>query len=402
MVIKNNLFFLFILSFFVSCTIPDRNSLLSDITKDIDSLKNIYAPDTRIVLWNIIIQNNDDNLTIIAEVDNEEAETDLLKTLSKKYPTSDITVNLLPEEHASSQTHAIINNSVSSIRGEARHRAELVNQVLLGTPIKILKKEEGWYLIQTPNQYIGWINSADIVKFDSTKLNEYKNTKKIIYNKQYGFSYILPDSKSQVVTDLVVGCILPVIDSKKGFFEVKYPDNRIAFVKKDEVISMDVVFNKVPRGNALVKTAKRFNGIPYLWGASSSKSIDCSGFTSNIYFLNGIILQRDASQQIKYGKEISSDFDYSELLQGDLLFFGRKANDSLPEKVTHVAMYIGDGEFIHASGKVKINSMDSTRANHISEYVSSFIRTVRIIGQENGNTIEKITSNKFYKTIISD
>ena len=117
-------------------------------------------------------------------------------------------------------------------------------------------------------------------------------------------------------------------------------------MKKEETEDLNIVFNKKPEGDALVKTAKKFNGIPYLWGGFSSKAIDCSGFTSNIYFLNGIILQRDASQQIKFGKEITSNYEYTNLLKGDLLFFGRKANDSVPEKVIHVGMYIGDSEFI--------------------------------------------------------
>ncbi|RLD79076.1 MAG: hypothetical protein DRJ10_09380 [Bacteroidetes bacterium] len=399
MLVKNNLFFLLILSFFVSCTIPDSNSLLSDINKDLDSLKNIYAPDTRVVLWNISVKEKNGKLAFTAEVDNKKAKSDLLKVLNAKYPALKITVNLLPEKHTNNI--ALVNNSVSNIKSKGSHTSELVNQALLGSPVKILKKERGWYLIQTPNHYIGWINSADIVQLDSAKQSEYKNTKKIIYNKQYGFSYTLPDSKSQVVTDLVIGCILPVIDIKNGFYEVKYPDNRIAFVKKDEVVDMEAILNKKPKENALVKTAKKFNGIPYMWGASSSKSIDCSGFTSNIYFLNGIILQRDASQQIKYGKVITTNFEYADLSLGDLLFFGRKANDSVPEKVIHVGMYIGDSEFIHASGRVLINSMDSIRFNY---YVSGydFLKTVRIIGQENGNTIEKITNNKFFKTIISD
>ena len=382
--------FLLTLIIFTSCGFQNNDSYISDIRSSIDSLKVIYAPDTRIVLWNITVENDNDSIKVIAEVDKPKAKIDLEKTLNKKYPNLHFDIILLPNKQTNSI--ALINNSVSCIRAKGSHRAELVNQALLGTPIKILKKEESWYLVQTPNMYLGWINSADIVKLDSTELKEYKNIKKIIYNKQTGSSYTQANINSQVVTDLVIGCILPVISTKKDFYEVKYDD---------EVIDMNVIFNKYPKENKLVETAKKYNGIPYLWGGASAKSIDCSGFTSNIYFLNGIILQRDASQQIKYGKEITNKYEYTSLLSGDLLFFGRRASDSLPEKVTHVAMYIGDSEFIHASGKVKINSMDSLRTNYITGYNSSYIKTVRIIGEENGSTIEKVINNKFYKTIIS-
>ncbi len=390
------------ISFFVACTIPNKSSVQFEITNKIDSLKKIYAPDTRIALWNISIENTIDKLTITAEVDDRDAQNDLLNTLSTNYPNLDINIKLLPEHDSSLTSIALVNSSVSSIRSKGRHSAEIANQVLLGTPIKVLKNKGGWNLIQTPNLYIGWINSADIVRLDSSELSEYKSAKKIIYNKQYGFSYTLPNTKSQVISDLAIGDILAVIESVKSFYKVKYPDNRIAFVKIDEVLDIEEVFNRTPVKEELVKTAKKFNGIPYLWGGSSSKAIDCSGFTSLIYLQNGIVLQRDASQQIKYGKMITENFEYSDLLAGDLLFFGRPANDSLAEKVTHVAMYIGNTEFIHASGKVKINSMDSTRTNYIPEYVSSYIRTIRIIGEENGSTIQKITNNKFYQYIISE
>ena len=151
----------------------------------------------------------------------------------------------------------------------------------------------------------------------------------------------------------------------------------------------------------LIETAKTFLGFPYLWGGTSAKAVDCSGFTSMVYYMNGIVLQRDASQQTKYGKEITTDYNWGKLQAGDLLFFGRKVSDSLPERVTHVAIYIGDTEFIHASGKVRINSMDSSRKNFIPEYVPRFVRAVRIKGAIDGMGIEGLSGNEFYKEIIS-
>ncbi|GMT46111.1 MAG: peptidase [bacterium] len=395
MSIKNLVIFLIVIVILDSCSETNESSLVSEITESIDSLKQIYAPDTRIALWDVSIKNSNNKLSVVAEVGNKNAQAGLLK-LKTKFPSINFSVNLLPNVHAKT-IFALVNNSVSSIRREDRHSAEMVNQTLLGTPVKVFKKEGSWYLIQTPNQYLGWINDADIVLLDSAGWNEYKMEKKIVYNRQYGFSYTKPDNKSQVVSDLVIGSILPVIDNKNNFYKVKYPDGRIAFVKKNEVIDLNTLFNKEPEEAELVKTAMKFIGIPYLWGGFSSKAIDCSGFTSAIYFLNGIILQRDASQQTKYGKEITTDFISTKLQPGDLLFFGQKAKGSAKEKVTHVAMYIGNDEFIHASGEVRISSMDSTKSNYASKYASRFVRAVRIIGQENGETIQKISDNPFYK-----
>lgn len=393
---KTGLFIVAIL-FLSSCSQNKSAKMVSEIGSRIDSLKRMYAPDNRIALWNISIDNDADGITLTGEVESEKAQSDILN-LSSKYPGIKIDCKLLPKNKLGFTSYALINNSVATIRAQGKHVAEIVNQSLLGTPVKVFKKEGGWYLIQTPNQYFGWINQASIVLLDSARLKEMQGEKKIVYYRQFGFSYSSPDIKSQTVSDLVIGCILPVIGEKHAFYKVKYPDNRIAFVKKDEVIDLNLLINKTPGEKELVETAKKFLGIPYLWGGFSSKAIDCSGFTSTIYFLNGIILQRDASQQYKCGKEITSNFDYSSLLPGDLMYFGRRKSDSLPEKVTHAAMYIGEGNFIQSSGNVRITNMDNSRL----DYEPNFVRAIRIIGQENDKTIQRISDNEFFTILKSN
>jgi cell wall-associated NlpC family hydrolase len=84
-----------------------------------------------------------------------------------------------------------------------------------------------------------------------------------------------------------------------------------------------------------------------------------------------------------------------------LLFFGRPATPSKKERVTHVAMYIGNEQFIHASGKVRINSMDNASPGFIRSYPPRFVRAVRVTGNVNGNGIEYLKDNKFYKEIIN-
>jgi len=392
-----------LLMIFGSCTMKNNEKLKEEINTNIDSLKNIYVPDKRIALWNVSTDIADDTLVISAELENKTAADQLKEILTKKYPDVLLKIKILPEKEQKRIVHAIVNNSVASIRRKAKHSSELVNQAFLGTPVKVYKKERNWYLIQTPNRYIGWINEDDIIFFNEEQLSKFKQKNKIIYKKQQGSSYSEPDENSQVISDLVIGCILSVTDTINNFFKVQYPDGREAYVLKKDVDKMMTVFNRIPEGKNLVNTAKRFNGIPYLWGGFSSKAIDCSGFTSTVYFMNGVILQRDASQQIKFGTEITNKFEFKNLSAGDLLFFtgiSYLGDKEKSKKITHVGMYIGDTEFIHASGKVKINSMDSTRKNFNPEYRDTFKKAIRIIGNAGTESIEKITDNKFYKTII--
>ena len=106
----------------------------------------------------------------------------------------------------------------------------------------------------------------------------------------------------------------------------------------------------------LVKTAKRFLGVPYRWGGSTVKDgFDCSGLTMVAYRLNGLNLPRVSRNQFRAGKAVSE----AKLSPGDLVFFATKGG----QRVTHVGMYVGNGEFIHAprTGKtVRIEKMNNS------------------------------------------
>jgi cell wall-associated NlpC family hydrolase len=174
-------------------------------------------------------------------------------------------------------------------------------------------------------------------------------------------------------------------------------------VRSNELVPAEEIFFKSTLKESLVETALKFHGIPYLWGGSSSKNIDCSGLVCNVYFMNGIQLPRDADMQALIGRELTTTMAPDGLEPGDLLFFGRKASEEAEENVTHVAMYIGDGEYIHSAGyreRVGINSMDSSKENFIESYPDIFVRAVRILGEEYDG-FRPIAENAFYKEIIS-
>lgn len=387
------IYLLIILSVVISscCNNPEKNREKS-LQITLDSLQKIYAPDKRVKLWISSINNNKFSLWL----ENKKAYAEINNILRTRFPHIQANIKLLPKNNSNALVSGLINNSVANLRTKPKHSSELATQALLGTPVRVFTKQGDWYLIQTPNRYIAWVDSAALVTVNQKELETYKQKRKIVFTPVSGFSYAEPDINSQTISDLVMGAILPVLDEKKEFYKVQYPDHRIAWVKKGEVEDFNTLVHKKTDRQQLVKTAKRFLGFPYMWGGTSSKAVDCSGFTSTIYFMNGIVLQRDASQQVKYGKEITTIYNSENLIPGDLLFFGRPASGSLAERVTHVAMYIGNGEFIHASGKVRINSMDSTQANFIKSYVPRFVRAKRIIGHVDGKGIEYVGENSFY------
>ena len=169
------------------------------------------------------------------------------------------------------------------------------------------------------------------------------------------------------VSDLVWGCIL-IDEGKSGAWrKVSVADGRTGYVPASDVVDLKAwIDSAVPTEKNIVETAKQFCGFPYVWGGTSIKGVDCSGLSKSAYFLNGYVLRRDASQQCKTGDSVDvSKFvagNYtkealSNLRPGDLVFFGRKAENGRRERVTHVAIYMGDGMIIHSSNIVRINSL---------------------------------------------
>jgi gamma-D-glutamyl-L-lysine dipeptidyl-peptidase len=306
-------------------------------------------------------------------------------------------VVLLPDPSPDSLTWGIVTISVANLRATPDHSAELVTQAILGTPVKILKKESEWDLIQTPDSYMGWITPSGIVTCTEKQLLRENRANRIFFTDLTGICYSEPDKNSLPVSDLVAGSILATTGSENGFREVRMPDGRKGYVDMDECLPLEEWKKSFPpEPESIVRTALKFTGLPYLWGGTSSKGVDCSGFTKTVYFMNGIILQRDASQQALNGELVDTRKNFDNLKPGDLLFFGTHKTDSTKERISHVGIYIGNGEIIHSSGMVKINSLIPGKENYNSQLISSFILARRILTCINQPGIQSVFENKLY------
>ena len=371
---------------------------MEKVNSIIQTVKEKFAPDKRVALFNIEAAESGDNIIIKGETNLPEAKSEFVKNMKEAGLTFKDDIEMLPSKVLGNKIYGVINLSVANFRAKPDHPAELATQAILGTPVKVFKKgEDGYYTVQTPDGYISWLDDDGFSFMTEDQWNEWRSSPKIIYTKEYGFSYSETDVNSQTVSDLVAGNLLKIMGEDSDFYLVNYPDGRTAYVKKDEAKLFNDWYNSLnPTGETILKTTYRFMGIPYLWGGTSTKGMDCSGFTKTVYFLNGIILARDASQQVNTGELVDTKDGWTNLQAGDLLFFGRKASGDKKERVTHVAIYIGDGDFIHAAGRVKINSFNPLKA-YFSDYrKSGFIRAKRILSSVGKNGIERILDNNFY------
>ena len=378
-----SLIFLIVCCSFTSATFAQTPKPAISISKPtvysiIEQVRKKYAPDKRVAIFQVELDSN----RIVGKTNLPLAKKDLLNRLkSNGYILADA-VRILPNtEELGDKIYAFVNVSVVNMRSQPKEPAELASQALLGTSLKIFDKDRYWYQVQTPDNYIGWVEGTTIDRITKEELDSYQAKTKLIFSKPYGFSYTKPDENAQTVSDLTWGDLLVVKDTLKDFYEVIYPDNRKAFIDKNEAIPYQKWKQSVmPTEQNLVNTATRMMGLPYLWGGTSWKGVDCSGFTRMIYQNNGILLPRDASQQVFVGEEVA----FEQLKAGDLLFFGEKATTEKSEKVVHVGMWIGNNQFIHSSGMVKVSSFDKNFTNYDAHNASRYLRARRILGSEKG------------------
>ena len=362
----------------------------------ITSVKQEYAPDKRVAIFKVETSGKKNNIILKGETNLPEAKAKLIQALQQQNISFQDSIHTLPASILGDKTYGVVSISVANIRSEPEHSSELATQAILGTPLKVLNKVGYWYQVQTPDNYISWVDEGGIQLMNKQEFIAWQNTEKLIYLDLYGVSYTQPDVEVQTVSDLVSGNVLQLKGEQGDFYKVGYPDNREGFIPKSAAKPYASWVASIQASeNSLVSTAKQLMGIPYLWGGTSLKGVDCSGFTKTVYFLNGLVLPRDASQQVHTGDAIDTSTGFEKLKPGDLLFFGKPATATSSEKVIHVGMWIGNNEFIHSSGKVRISSVDKNASNFDESNTKRFLRAKRILNTTNGDILH-LQSAKLY------
>ncbi|MBF9251974.1 C40 family peptidase [Pontibacter sp. 172403-2] len=376
-------FYILLLGLLMACTsgkpVTESSSAGTTLSSYIEGIRKQFAPDKRTALFQVESQGN----VLSGETNMPAAKAALLNQLQAAHVAYVDSIGVLPAPDLQGKHQAIITISVANLRTKPEHSAELASQATLGTPVQVWKENDGWYLVQTPDKYLAWVDAGGIALMDDNNFSGWQNSEKVIYTHPYGFAYAGPDAAGTTVSDLVYGDVLALKNQAGRFYEVAFPDGRTAYVPASEATTYKVwTASRQPTENNLVQTSKRLMGVPYLWGGTSFKGVDCSGFTKTVYFMNGLVLPRDASQQVHAGELVDTSNGWENMRPGDLLFFGVPAKDGKPERVVHVGMWIGENqEFIHSSGRVRVSSMNPDASNYDAYNRNRFLRAKRISPQ---------------------
>ena len=237
-------------------------------------------------------------------------------------------------------TYGICNLSAIAMRKESRHASEMVSQLLYNETYRVLDKTQEWVLVRKDNgpstlmtdgssslqgldsgtsYYEGWIQAKQFCEISEEDFIAVKNKKLYLINKPFA------EYKGRLLT---LGT--PLYESHPDAIEMPkdfHPENMIDY-------------------------AKLLLGAPYLWGGRTAMGIDCSGLVQICARMAGLLLPRDASQQVKEGELV---YFLQETQPGDLAFFGEEDG-----RITHVGIILGDEQIIHCSGQVRIDYLDQT------------------------------------------
>jgi hypothetical protein len=259
---------------------------------------------------------------------------------------------------------AVIEFSTSYLRLQPDYESPLETQELMGTVVEIVGESGYWREIISPQPYKAWCTDQGLVEMSTEELKAYEAAPKVIFNDLYGHIYIRPSDKAETLCDLVGGNILRFVGKKGKWTQVMLPSGKTGYVQS-KFLKKHEGFRSIAMGEgsaesispetteAIIAQAEKLLGVPYLWGGMSAKGVDCSGLVRISHIMNGILLPRNASQQIKCGERVPLD----QLQRGDLVYFGTPATDDKPMRVTHVGIYLGNNKIIHSSHRVRINSL---------------------------------------------
>ena len=353
-------------------------------------LKQRIAPDKRTAVWNVNAAQQGGkwvlNGTVGTQAQKKAIQAAMLKNGYGAY-TDKITV--LEDGIPAARKWALVKLSIATLRTEPKHSAEIATQGIMGAPVKVLEKCDDWYRVQMADDYIAYVPESSLAFKTEAQMKTWRKAKRYIVTA-YDSRLVSEPLGDETVSDLVMGNILEFKAEQGHWLKLATPDGRVGWVDDADMAELSQWSQQGFSAAQIEKTARRMMGSSYLWGGTSTKVTDCSGLSKVSYLSNGIILQRDASQQALTGKIMKKGTDWREYETGDLLFFGNEKTS----RVTHVGIYLRDGKYIHCSGQVKINSLIPTASDY--PYLYSPLSASRIKGMVGTKGIIALKNHPWY------
>jgi hypothetical protein len=247
---------------------------------------------------------------------------------------------------AAAAREAVVVVTVENLYSAPDESKDVVSQATLGQTVELLETTNGYARVRTPDRYEGWLPGAAMREYAESGAARYASAGRVaevvslmanVY-REPDVTSARPRLQAPLSTRLELAA-----PADGRWLAVRLPSGDAGYVQQGDVRIVDAAARR-RRGSAaeLVATARRFLGVPYLWGGMTARGIDCSGLVSRVYHASGVELPRDADLQFEDPNAVP--VPRSRLRPADLLFFGRDS-----KHISHVGMYLGGGRFINAT-----------------------------------------------------
>ena len=246
--------------------------------------------------------------------------------------------------------------SAAPVRKEPAHRAEMISQFLFGETMEILDEKEEWFFVRSLfDGYEGWLTHhliQSVPEVIATVPTKYVST-----------GLLNPVTLPTELVNLSMGSSLTGYDAETRLLWDGLHKYHGTFRNIDDPVSTDLLLHALqPWINA-----------PYLWGGRTFMGVDCSGFVQIIFKVLGVALKRDAYLQAMEGTPVG---DLILAKTGDVAFFNNEAG-----RITHVGIVLNGDQIIHASGKVRIDTLtkagiiqnETGKQTHVLHSINRFI-----------------------------
>lgn len=302
--------------------------MTDQLVRALGELQRKWVPDRRIGVFDVAVADG----RIEGSTTSREAQAEVRRIGGAAGMV--VAVNLLPNATVDNGDVAVVTAALAPLLERPTVRAARVNEAVQGEPLTLLERKDDWLHVRAGDGYVAWTH-AGYVRVGVSDWFEGWLARAAIRSLGCELEY-----QGERVR-LPIGARLARREGSGGGVETA--DGRLARVVAG-VVRSEAELHAEARLMAIPELALRwFGGAPYLWGGRTEWGIDCSGLVQAVYAARGIALPRDSDQQSTAGEAVPPSASGAGYTAGDLLFFAER------ERISHVALWAGDGRIVHST-----------------------------------------------------
>lgn len=326
---------------------------LKALRQAIREVRERLGIDVRRQVFDLRVARRGDDVVLTGETTLPAAVKDVLNAPATAGVAILDDVMRLP--HPDAPEAALVRSAIAPMYAASDPDAALLSQYVLGHRVRPLARHGRWWRIQAEDGHIGWVHEGYLLPCDAARARAWETGHE-------GESVValdgeIADAAGNTMARLPWGARLVRLARDR----YRLPDGREGVLARGEVVDTDRLADRFPaRGESVARTARRWLGVPYLWGGVTMGGADCSGFIQAVLWMHGIAVPRDSDLQARTGEAVDLDSDLGGLRIGDLLFFAEDGS----EAISHVALALGGTSLIHSAltnGGVDVNDLAGDR-----------------------------------------